>query len=115
MLPPTLYASILSPEKSRTFVTTGAHFEERYGSGNVSGVVGRDNAYLSGLHLHQTVMGSVSYESSAFNFFKQDGIFGMALPSLSELTKGGRNTALINLFDTSPSDAPLIQLFPLWC
>ena len=66
-------------------------------------MVGRDNAYLSGLHLHQTVMGSVSYESSVFNFFKQDGIFGMALPSLSELTKGGRNTALINLFDTNPS------------
>ncbi|CAG8833463.1 19160_t:CDS:1, partial [Cetraspora pellucida] len=71
------------PSKSKNFKLTKTPFKIQYGSGNVSGLIAKDDLSIAGIKSTGQIFGLTLNESKEFENVPYDGLMGMALDQLS--------------------------------
>jgi hypothetical protein len=100
------------PTLSTTYTSTGDVFDDEYGSGMVSGVIGQDSVRWGGFVVENVRFGLVQQEDSMISSFKTDGVVGMAFGGLSLVTKPTLVEELANQFmDTVGTNAYCFSFF----
>lgn len=97
----------LGPSTSTTFKASTKKFSITYGTGDVSGTLGRDDLIIAGLDLKNHTMGVVTKESSDFsdNSVPFDGLMGLAKKQLSN---SGKPTPIDSLYSKKLVTAPVM-------